>query len=230
MYRRWDVYAGPLASTTTADVEEVVGKAAAAIKGTKGVRYGGAWCLCWCLVSRVLADCRPCHVAWTAIHHAVVPWGREQAWGCTGTLYCTTVPHHCTVPHPTLFPLPCCDFARSDIGTELPTFCVVGSYDGKAVGPAPASLALNEKKTQTKEAAAAAAAAEEEHEESDVAMASLDIFAGCGGLSEGMHQVRRAAVVHEYGKGEGVAAVDFNVLWAHWAAPAISRSCTGTCT
>jgi len=111
----WDVYAGPLASTTTADVDEVVGKAAAAIKGTKGVRYG-------------------------------------------------------------------------DIGTELPTFCVVGSYDGKAVGPAPASLALNEKKTQTKEAAAAAAAAEEEHEESDVAMASLDIFAGCGGLSEGMHQ------------------------------------------
>lgn len=33
-------------------------------------------------------------------------------------------------------------------------------------------------------------AAEGEEEESAVAMASLDIFAGCGGLSEGMHQVR----------------------------------------
>lgn len=34
--------------------------------------------------------------------------------------------------------------------------------------------------------------AEQEEEEDYVAMASMDIFAGCGGLSEGMHQAKVA--------------------------------------
>lgn len=34
-----------------------------------------------------------------------------------------------------------------------------------------------------------AAAVEEEEERPNVALATMDIFAGCGGLSEGMHQV-----------------------------------------
>lgn len=47
---------------------------------------------------------------------------------------------------------------------------------------------------------------EEEEEESAVAMASMDIFAGCGGLSEGMHQA--GVAVSKWGVEYDAAAAD----------------------
>ncbi|KAF8055388.1 MET1B [Scenedesmus sp. PABB004] len=74
----------------------------------------------------------------------------------------------------------------------LDVFDVVGSFNAatKETGAAPAEFAA---------AAGASAAAEEEDD--SLAMASMDIFAGCGGLSEGMHQagvaVSRWAIEYE---------------------------------
>ncbi len=80
-------------------------------------------------------------------------------------------------------------------------FVCTGSFDPAkpgVVGPAPGSLdnrPTQQGKGKGKQSKAAAAssvvAAEGEAEEdSGLSLATMDIFAGCGGLSEGMHQVQ----------------------------------------
>jgi hypothetical protein len=71
---------------------------------------------------------------------------------------------------------------------ELDCFEVVGTFNPatKEVTAAPEEFTTASADMQVDGAAAAAAAAAEP--DNSLAMATMDIFAGCGGLSEGMHQ------------------------------------------
>lgn len=69
------------------------------------------------------------------------------------------------------------------VGAELlDTFEVKGTYN-------PATKKVT---TAPKEFTSTGDQQQQDEDDNDVAMASMDIFAGCGGLSEGMHQAKVA--------------------------------------
>lgn len=82
---------------------------------------------------------------------------------------------------------------------DIATFACVGSYNkkDKSFGPAPEELAPKEVKEgagapQTAPERIVSSSAHQYAVDDGIALATMDIFAGCGGLSEGMHQAGAA--------------------------------------
>jgi hypothetical protein len=82
-----------------------------------------------------------------------------------------------------------------------------GSYDPSKPGKAKEGKGSGSKEEQEAQQPAAVAEAAELAEAEGLALRSLDIFAGCGGLSEGMHQA-------------GVAETRWGACCGRWAGPA----------